>query len=613
MDRPTRDSTLIPLERELQESLGWFIHLRYVAGAAILLGSVFSVLYLDLDLPLLPLVLVGVAVLVYNLLLQSSKGLIARHRLRRWIHLQVAMDWLALATLVLFTGGIRSPLALAFTFHLILGAILLSKKSCYLLAASASLLLGGLALLGEVDGVATVPESIPLLGQGAASKLVLWLGLTVFLVATTYLATSITARLREKENALFRSERALNRAYHEMESLYQIGQVVNSTLDLNEVLRLIAEHATQLLNGKACFIRLFDKSGKRLYIGGSYGLSAAYINKGPVEVEKSLVDLEALQGGIVQVLEVAEDRRFQYRDEARAEGLRSMLCCPIRAKNQTLGVIRIYTAEPRRFSEQEESLLMNLSNLGAVAILNARSYGELREATEAKIWFARTTHHQLRAPLAAIQGVIDALPFAGKLNKQQSDLLARARKRVEDAFDTIRDLLDLAAAQRLQSGVEQAPVSLRESIESVLETAGEQAKSREIDFRTDMDEIDLMVRAEPADLLRIFSNLLDNAVKYTFSGGVKFSLTEHDGMAEAVVEDSGIGIEPEDRDRIFEGFYRSKAAKATGEIGTGLGLSIVQHLVDRLGGTVEVESEVGRGSRFTVRLPLAGRQEAVRQ
>ena len=113
-------------------------------------------------------------------------------------------------------------------------------------------------------------------------------------MVTTYLATSITARLREKEVALFQSERALDLAYREMESLYELGQLVNSTLDVNEVLSLIAENTTRLLNGKACFIRLLDKSGKKLYIGGWHGLSQAYLNKGPVEVEKSLVDAEAL-------------------------------------------------------------------------------------------------------------------------------------------------------------------------------------------------------------------------------------------------------------------------------------------------------------------------------
>ena len=113
------------------------------------------------------------------------------------------------------------------------------------------------------------------------------------------------------------------------------------------------------------------------------------------------------------MLDVAEDARFQYPEEARREGLRSMLSCPMRAKNRTLGVIRVYTGEPRDFSEQDQQLLMNLANLGAVAIQNARRYSDLQALDKERVWFARTTHHQLRAPLAAVQGALDAFPFAG--------------------------------------------------------------------------------------------------------------------------------------------------------------------------------------------------------
>jgi signal transduction histidine kinase len=114
------------------------------------------------------------------------------------------------------------------------------------------------------------------------------------------------------------------------------------------------------------------------------------------------------------------------------------------------------------------------------------------------------------------------------------------------------------------------------------------------------------VKADPGDLEKIFSNLLTNAVNYTPSGKVTVGLRPVNGWAEVWVQDTGIGIEPEELGRIFEGFYRAPSAKATGVVGTGLGLSIVTRLVERLGGAVSVESEPGKGSRFTVRLPLAG-------
>ncbi len=607
MHQVTGEPILLPLDKELQERLGWFIRLRWLAGTAILAGAALGRPLLGIALPFRPLALVALGVLAYNLVLHLCRHRILSRpdRLRRATHLQIGLDWAALTCTVYLTGGIGSPVSLSFVFHLIIGAILLSRRACYVLAAAAGLLLALTALLAAAHPLLhyqSLPWSTEIPPYDA---LRIWCGLALFFVVTAYLATSITARLRQKESALSRSERALDRAYHEMESLYELGQMVNSTLNVKEVLTLIAENATRLLKGKASFIRLLDRSGKKLYIGGSYGLSQAYIDKGPVDVDKSRVDAEALRGGVIQVLEVGDDRRFQYREEARREGLRSMLCCPMKAKNRILGVIRVYTAVPHAFGDQEQNLLMNLANLGAVAIQNANSYSDLQALDQERVYFARTTHHQLRSPLAAAQGAVEALPFAGPLNELQQELVTRARRRIQDSFDTIRDLLDLAAAQRIDDTASLTPVRLDESLERVVETAREQASSKGLVFVEEMNAGDCMVRADPADLDRVFSNLLSNAVKYTRCGRVIFGACRADGWLEAWVVDSGIGMEENEIERVFKGFYRTAAAKATGEMGTGLGLSIVRHVVERLGGTISVASTPGKGTRFSVRLPLA--------
>jgi hypothetical protein len=160
------------------------------------------------------------------------------------------------------TGGISSPACLAYAFHLIIGAILLSRAACYLLAC----------------GRRRPPRGPRVAYAGRSLRT--WAILTLFFLVTTWLATSITVRLRQKEDALSRTTLALDRSFQEMESLYNIGQLVNSTLDLDEVLRLLAEHTTRLFGVKACFVRIFDRDGKTLSIGGSYVLSREYIDKG---------------------------------------------------------------------------------------------------------------------------------------------------------------------------------------------------------------------------------------------------------------------------------------------------------------------------------------------
>jgi two-component system phosphate regulon sensor histidine kinase PhoR len=174
---------------------------------------------------------------------------------------------------------------------------------------------------------------------------------------------------------------------------------------------------------------------------------------------------------------------------------------------------------------------------------------------------------------------------------------------VQDAFETIRDLLDLAAAQRPLGEQEGEKVLLAQVLERAIETAQEQARSKGIRLETEIPP-EIHIHAQPADMDRIFSNLLDNGVKYTPSGGhVRLRVGQRNGAVYAEVSDTGIGIGKEDQERVFEGFYRTQEAKSSGEIGTGLGLSIVRKLVERWGGHLELKSQPGKGTSFTIIFP----------
>jgi len=229
------------------------------------------------------------------------------------------------------------------------------------------------------------------------------------------------------------------------------------------------------------------------------------------------------------------------------------------------------------------------------------------QALESKLRFARMTHHQLRAPLAAVQSSLDALPYSGELNDKQKELLTRASKRIKDAFNTIRDLLDLARAENASPEDHGRKSVFQEAAKKACETARERAFGKNIEIRIKVPEVPVYVRPDADDIDRIISNLLDNAVKYTPKGGVVEMKAAVKGEYLLVsVRDTGIGIAPEDHARVFEGFYRTREAKASEEAGTGLGLSIVKQLANHWGGRVSLKSELNSGSTFKVELPLAG-------
>jgi GAF domain-containing protein len=151
-------------------------------------------------------------------------------------------------------------------------------------------------------------------------------------------------------------------------------------LDLKEVLILITENIVKLINVKACTIFLLDKSGNKLDVSASYGLSESYLRKGPLDADKSIA--ETLDGQIVLILDTSNDSRVQYPEEAKREGIASVLSVPITVKGQIIGVFRIYTSEQRNFSDDEYELISGLADMGGIAIDNARMYDHLKAEHE---------------------------------------------------------------------------------------------------------------------------------------------------------------------------------------------------------------------------------------
>jgi signal transduction histidine kinase len=602
--------TVLPLDDALEEHVDWFIRLRWGAAAAIVLG-IWCAPFGSVAVPMQPLLIVAGLVLAYNTVfycLRRHQGAAppGRLELQRWVYVQMGLDWLALTLVVHFTGGLRSPVVLAYACHLIIGALLLSRNACFALTMLAITMVGAMVWVESSPWWPAAAVQAPYLGEATSYlRPARWLSISLFFCAVSFLGTTIIQRLREKEADLLRSETELAQACQQLQELYRLGQQVNATLDVSDMLGLLAENGARLLGLRACAIRVLSADGAVLQAGGSFALSEEYLAKGPIVVAESPVDRDVLRGSVVAVRDLQTDSRSLYPVQARAEGLHSVLCVPMIASERAVGVVRLYAEEPHDFTAGERTLAQNLANLGAVAVRNAQSYEDLQTVTDQRDWFARMTHHQLRAPLAAVQTTLDALPYTGELKPDQADLLSRAQKRVSEALEMIRDLLDYA-------GLASAPVDsaatteLRLVLDHCVDVVNPRAAAKEIDVSLSLPETAAHIAITTADLERILGNLLDNAVKYSPAGGrVQVRARRAGEHVELIVEDSGIGIAPADRDRIFAGFYRTQAAKESGEVGTGLGLSIVQRLVGRWHGTINVADADSGGTQFLVSLPEA--------
>lgn len=182
--------------------------------------------------------------------------------------------------------------------------------------------------------------------------------------------------------------------------LCSICESIVSTLDYSEALYSLVKNATNCLKAKASSIRLLDRAGETLEIAATFGLSEAYLNKGPVEIAKDPLDRLILSGQVVQIKDVTKDNRFQYPEEAEKEGIKSILCLPLRCRVRLLGVLRIYTGKEHVFTDEEVAFVSTLAMQGGAVIRNAQIYKRIKSLNG--IGKTIASHLDIRKVLEAI-------------------------------------------------------------------------------------------------------------------------------------------------------------------------------------------------------------------
>jgi signal transduction protein with GAF and PtsI domain len=224
----------------------------------------------------------------------------------------------------------------------------------------------------------------------------------------------------------------------------EISRAVLSVLDVEAVLGLIAERIVRPLGIKASALRLLDERTHRLELAASHGLSDEYLGKGALFADRSIAD--ALRGRPVLVENAPADDRIQYREEARAEGIASMLSVPMLVKGRIIGVLRIYTAEPRRFSQKEIDLISAIAEIGAIAIDNARIF-EAKGAELSELFKVGGIYYEYEPPVAEDRFKPGQ---KGEIGEQKSYRYFRTLYRLTRTITStmeMKDLLDAVARE----------------------------------------------------------------------------------------------------------------------------------------------------------------------
>ncbi len=220
----------------------------------------------------------------------------------------------------------------------------------------------------------------------------------------------------------------------------------------------------------------------------------------------------------------------------------------------------------------------------------------------------RTVAHELRSPLAAIESCLRVVleGFTSKVDDKQREMIARATERTSTLLAEVNALLDLARLRAVKTPARMELLPLDELLAQTVDFMRPRADERNITLEEEVNSPLPLVSGNKNDIEQLFTNLLANSIKYTPEGGVVRSTGRETGdYVEVEISDTGIGIPKEDLPMVFDEFFRAGRAKAYVEKGTGLGLTVVKQIVNVHKGQIRVESEEGKGTKFTIALPKA--------
>ncbi|QLC50310.1 PAS domain S-box protein [Methanolobus zinderi] len=239
------------------------------------------------------------------------------------------------------------------------------------------------------------------------------------------------------------------------------------------------------------------------------------------------------------------------------------------------------------------------------ALINSKMIAEMESRTKSE--FLASMSHEIRTPLNAIIGYSDMLleGMLGEMSDKQRRSLGHISTSGKHLLELINDILDLSKVESGRMELNYERFNVAEIIENVTGIVTPLAKKSRIELKTSFENGDMFVTADRIRFKQILYNLVSNAIKFTpDNGSVEINVVERNGMLEVSVIDTGIGISPEDQQKLFEPFSQVDSDMSRQHDGTGLGLSLVKQFVELHGGSINVESEVGKGSKFSFSIPV---------
>ncbi len=414
--------------------------------------------------------------------------------------------------------------------------------------------------------------------------------------------------LRQSESRLRSLLEERERDARVAEGLARVGQDLVSALNTPRLVERLCEVTQREL--RTDFADLF------LWNAEQQQFTAAALVGGPSETQAVVRVLPLPMATVARVIERLEVDGFVQTGVDVDPGLLPLelqipygvtltLFAPVHRDGRIVGVLASgFRGRREPLGAGEVKLATGIAQLASLALVNAELFSQLDRANRIKSEFVASISHELRTPMNVIIGYHELLleEDFGPLSQEQRDTLLRLQQNSTQLLDLINAMLDLSRLESGRVNVELQPVDLAELLAAVEREAAEAHASPRLAFEWKVAQDLGVIESDPIKLKVILHNLLSNAAKFARCQVVVIARTVADGI-EIAVRDDGIGIAPEAHRRIFDAFRQADASIGAHYGGAGLGLHIVHRLLELIGGTIDVDSELGHGSTFRVSLP----------
>jgi signal transduction histidine kinase/DNA-binding response OmpR family regulator/putative methionine-R-sulfoxide reductase with GAF domain len=411
----------------------------------------------------------------------------------------------------------------------------------------------------------------------------------------------------------------VQRRANELAALIEIDRHISATLDLTVVLERIGTHAQELLKADDTEVYLLEPDGQTLRAIVALGNYADQIKAQPLIIGQGIVGAVA-QSGVAEIVnDTGSDPRSAVIPNTPTEP-ESLVCAPLIFKGKLLGVMTaVRNGRHPAFRAGELDFLKGLAGQAAIAIENARLYAaerqriadltrtleQQRELDRMRREFIQNISHELRTPLAIVRGYAELLDNGelGALQPEQQASVTVMARRARMLSKMLDDLLAILTAET--GNLARNPIDLAQLVDGLITDFQAVAWQNHLTIDAELAPTVPLILGDAIQLRRVVDNLLSNAAKFTTAGGrIMVRLYATDEHVALDVADTGIGIPAEKLPRIFDRFYQVDGSTTRRYGGVGLGLALVKEIVESHGGSVAVESEVGQGTTFHMRLPI---------